>query len=112
MPKIDMGGSFLQRGREGTLIEQKEMGKKREAQSVHWVFTTDCSAYMFNQGNLMLASAYHVNQPGNFTWITYGCERPEQKAAFTRLSHPKANVWHQPASTLTDPKTGKPYMDF
>merc|ERR1719343_498434 len=78
-------------------------------QFVHWVFTTDCSAYMFNQGNLMLASAHAVNQSGEFTWITYGCTRPKQKEAFTKLAHPRAKVWHQAEAKLTNPITGKPY---
>jgi hypothetical protein len=67
---------------------------------------------MFNQGNLMLASAYHVGQPGEFTWIMYGCDRDEQKAAMTQLGHPRAKVWYAPTETPVDPTTGKPYRAF
>jgi len=81
-------------------------------QSVHWVFTTDCSAYMFNQGNLFLASAYHVEQPGEFTWVVYGCDRDEQKEAFKKLAHPRAKVWHMEEQELVDPVTGERYQDF
>eukprot|EP00401_Gymnodinium_catenatum_P029442 CAMPEP_0117601974 /NCGR_PEP_ID=MMETSP0784-20121206/77324_1 /TAXON_ID=39447 /ORGANISM="" /LENGTH=441 /DNA_ID=CAMNT_0005404743 /DNA_START=118 /DNA_END=1443 /DNA_ORIENTATION=- len=81
-------------------------------QLVHWVFTTDCSAYMFNQGNLMLASADYVKQPGEFTWIVNGCDRPSQKAALTKLAHPTAKVWFAPKLNLTDPTTGETYRDF
>lgn len=84
------------------------------AQSVHWVFTTDCSAYQFNQGNLFLSSAYHVEQPGEFTWVTNGCSHAAQKDAFKMLAHPRANVWHAPdeKDTLVNPRTGKPYAPF
>jgi len=67
---------------------------------------------MFNQGNLMLASAAHVEQPGNFTWIVYGCERSDQFAAFKKLAHPTATAWHQSEVNLTDPVTGKAYPAF
>jgi len=73
-----------------------------EGQSVHWVFVTDCSAYMFNEGNMLLASAHHVRQPGAFTWIVYGCEREEQKEALKMLAHPRARVWHSPKVQLKD----------
>mmetsp|Transcript_87548 Transcript_87548/g.245947 ORF Transcript_87548/g.245947 Transcript_87548/m.245947 type:complete len:471 (-) Transcript_87548:68-1480(-) len=82
------------------------------SQSVHWVFVTDCSAYMFNQANMLLESAYGVGQPGQFTWVTYGCTREEQKAAVSKFKHPSANVWHAQAVTLTDPLRGKPYSAF
>jgi hypothetical protein len=82
------------------------------SQSVRWIFVTDCSAYHFNQGSMLLASAQHVDQPGKFTWLTYGCERDEQKQAYTKLPHPRADAWHQPAVHLKDPLTGKSSAHF
>jgi len=87
-------------------------GEQRDEQSVHWVFTTDCSAYMFNQGNQMLTSANYVNQSGEFTWIVYGCERDEQKEAFKKIAHPRAKAWHMAETQLVNPTTGEPYQDF
>lgn len=81
-------------------------------QPVHWVFVTDCSAYQFNQGNLFLASAAAVKQPGNFTWIMYGCEREEQFAEMKKLPHPRAQVFFAKTEKLTHPITGEPYKDF
>jgi len=94
------------------VMQNFDSGASRQRQSVHWVFVTDCSAYMFNQGNLMLASAHYVDQPGEFTWITYGCERDEQKDAFKKLAHPRAKAWHAKATELKDPVSGKPYAHF
>jgi len=107
------GASFIQASsrRSSTQIK-RQLQLRNRTQSVHWVFTTDCSAYMFNEGNLMLASAYETKVPGKFTWVTYGCERPEQKEAFKKLGHPEAQVWHQPSVELKDPKTGQPYKHF
>lgn len=82
------------------------------SQSLHWVFVTDCSAYHYNMGAMLLASAKAVNQPGKFTWLTYGCERDDQREAYKKLPHPKANVWHQPKVSLMDPKTGKSSAHF
>jgi len=79
---------------------------------VHWVFVTDCSAYMFNQGNLLLASAQAVQQAGAFTWIVYGCEREDQREAFSMLAHPSAKAWFAPAVKLTDPETGEQFAHF
>eukprot|EP00927_Polykrikos_kofoidii_P068600 TRINITY_DN63947_c0_g1_i1.p1 TRINITY_DN63947_c0_g1~~TRINITY_DN63947_c0_g1_i1.p1 ORF type:complete len:471 (+),score=78.91 TRINITY_DN63947_c0_g1_i1:95-1507(+) len=87
--------------------QQADENTLDELQSVHWVFVTDCSAYQFNQGNMLLASAEHVDQPGSFTWLTYGCTEDEQKAAFNQLPHPRATVWHHPATPLVDPLTGE-----
>eukprot|EP00928_Gymnodinium_smaydae_P082209 TRINITY_DN655_c0_g1_i1.p1 TRINITY_DN655_c0_g1~~TRINITY_DN655_c0_g1_i1.p1 ORF type:complete len:464 (-),score=35.52 TRINITY_DN655_c0_g1_i1:368-1759(-) len=81
-------------------------------QWVHWVTVTDCSAYMFNQANLMLASAYHVNQPGEFTWIANGCDNEEQKRQMSRLAHPRAKVWHVQPTKIIHPLTGEVYQDF
>eukprot|EP00927_Polykrikos_kofoidii_P005713 TRINITY_DN12267_c0_g2_i1.p1 TRINITY_DN12267_c0_g2~~TRINITY_DN12267_c0_g2_i1.p1 ORF type:complete len:964 (-),score=103.26 TRINITY_DN12267_c0_g2_i1:108-2999(-) len=83
-----------------------------KGQSVHWVFTTECSAYQFNQGNLLLASARHVDQPGEFTWIMIGCTTQEQKDFANQLIHPRARVWHTSVSTPIHPSTGKPYKNF
>merc|ERR1712232_402322 len=54
-------------------------------QRVHWIFVTDCSAYMFNQGNMLLASAAAVKQPGAWTWIAYGCGKKDQRKALKKL---------------------------
>lgn len=95
----------------GLQLNQSAQLKTRS--SVHWVFVTDCSAYMFNQGNLLLTSAKHVGQEGNFTWIVYGCRNEEQKAAFSsKLNNPNAQVWHSPKVDLIDPDTGKQYPHF
>jgi hypothetical protein len=69
---------------------------------------------MFNQGNLLLASAHHVEQPGEWTWIMCGCERDDQKEALGKLAHPSAKVWHMPEADLllVDPTTGDPYPGF
>eukprot|EP00927_Polykrikos_kofoidii_P003055 TRINITY_DN11212_c0_g1_i1.p1 TRINITY_DN11212_c0_g1~~TRINITY_DN11212_c0_g1_i1.p1 ORF type:complete len:475 (+),score=60.33 TRINITY_DN11212_c0_g1_i1:105-1529(+) len=80
--------------------------------SIHWIFTTDCSAYMLNQGNLLLGSALYVNQPGNFTWIMVGCTTEEQKAESAKLLHPEARVWHTPDVPLKHPRTGDIYPSF
>lgn len=84
----------------------------RHVDAVHWAFVTDCSAYMFNQGNLLLASAQAVQQEGVFTWIVYGCEREEQRQAFNMLVHPSATAWFAPAVNLTDPDTGEQFEHF
>eukprot|EP00928_Gymnodinium_smaydae_P065273 TRINITY_DN4843_c1_g1_i1.p1 TRINITY_DN4843_c1_g1~~TRINITY_DN4843_c1_g1_i1.p1 ORF type:complete len:495 (+),score=37.57 TRINITY_DN4843_c1_g1_i1:97-1485(+) len=81
-------------------------------QWVHWVFVTDCSAYMYNQANLLLASAHHVNQPGEFTWIAYGCSNEDQKRQLSFLAHPRAKVWHVQATPIVHPRTGEVYQDF
>eukprot|EP00927_Polykrikos_kofoidii_P005710 TRINITY_DN12267_c0_g1_i2.p1 TRINITY_DN12267_c0_g1~~TRINITY_DN12267_c0_g1_i2.p1 ORF type:complete len:953 (-),score=125.18 TRINITY_DN12267_c0_g1_i2:19-2877(-) len=83
-----------------------------KGQLVHWVFTTECNAYQFNQGNLLLASALHVDQPGEFTWIMVGCTTQKQKDLANQLGHPRARVWHTLLSTPIHPSTGKPYRDF
>lgn len=83
-----------------------------KGQWVHWVFVTDCSAYMFNQGNIMLASAYHVNQPGEFTWIVYGCQRESQRQELLKLRHSRAKVWHAHEQGMVHPVTGKLYKPF
>jgi len=83
-----------------------------QADAVHWVFVTDCSAYMFNQGNLLLASANAVQQKGAFTWIVYGCEREDQRQAFSMLAHPSAKAWFAPSVKLTDPETGEQFEHF
>lgn len=80
--------------------------------TVHWVFVTDCSAYMFNQGNLLLASAHAVQQDGAFTWIMYGCKREDQRKALNMLAHPKAKAWFAPTVNLTDPQTGEKIAHF
>jgi len=81
-------------------------------QNVHWVFTTDCSVYMWNQGNLLLASALHVQQPGDFTWIMVGCQTQEQKQETLKLAHPRARVWHTPDKRLFHPKSKEPHKTF
>jgi len=81
-------------------------------QQSHWVIVTDCSAYMFNQGNLLLASANAVQQKGAFTWIVYGCEREDQRQAFSMLAHPSAKAWFAPSVKLTDPETGEQFEHF
>lgn len=84
-----------------------------QSESVHWIFVTDCSAYMFTQGQLLLSSAFHVKQPGNFTWIVFGCSRPSQyEALATKLAHPRAQVFHAADQTLRHPDTGKEYAHF
>lgn len=89
--------------------EEKLMG-----QEVHWVFTTDCSAYMFNQANLLLTSAHHVGQPGNFTWIISGCTREEQRVKLqsVKYSHPKTNIFYARDEPLVHPSTKKVYPPF
>jgi len=100
----------------GSFLQSRETrwwwSSASRAGSVHWVFVTDCSAYMFNQGNLLLASANAVGQEGAFTWIMYGCERDEQKKAMQMLAHPNASVWFAPTVNLTDPETGEQFAHF
>lgn len=86
--------------------------KLQDQAQVHWIFTTDCSAYMFNQGNVLLQSALHVGQPGKFTWIMSGCSTEQQKNEMKKLGHPRARVWHSPSPVLIHPKTGQPYQGF
>jgi|EP00927_Polykrikos_kofoidii_P001696 hypothetical protein len=98
-----------------TGLDLGELGRDVEdtqGQTIHWAFVTDCSAYHYNMGAMLLASAKAVNQPGKFTWLTYGCEREEQKAAYNKLPHPRASVWHQPKVSLMDPSTGKASPHF
>eukprot|EP00929_Paragymnodinium_shiwhaense_P087208 TRINITY_DN47471_c0_g1_i1.p1 TRINITY_DN47471_c0_g1~~TRINITY_DN47471_c0_g1_i1.p1 ORF type:complete len:548 (-),score=74.02 TRINITY_DN47471_c0_g1_i1:100-1743(-) len=81
-------------------------------QSIHWIFTTDCSVYMWNQGNLLLNSALRVGQVGKFTWIMVGCQRKEQQEETKKLVHPRATVFHTPNPDLIHPDTGKPVKQF
>lgn len=106
------GGAFL--AQEPRLASAQQAAESREGkgQWVHWIFVTDCSAYMFNQGNMMLASAHYVNQPGNFTWIIVGCTTKQQKAQLEKLAHPRAKAWFAPDEPLVHPVTGKPYHHF
>lgn len=60
----------------------------------------------------MLASAFAVDQPGEWTWIAFGCKTDAQKDAMRKLAHPRAKVWHAPEVGLTHPVTGKPYKQF
>eukprot|EP00928_Gymnodinium_smaydae_P010647 TRINITY_DN14011_c0_g1_i1.p1 TRINITY_DN14011_c0_g1~~TRINITY_DN14011_c0_g1_i1.p1 ORF type:complete len:558 (+),score=61.46 TRINITY_DN14011_c0_g1_i1:42-1676(+) len=106
---LDSAADLRQARQHGT--SEDEMAAS-ESRSVHWVFTTDCSAFMYNQGNLLLASAARVEQPGKFTWVMYGCSQEEQRDALKKLAHPRATVWHMPKQNLTDPVTGKPYPHF
>ena len=76
-------------------------------EKIHWVFTTDCSVYQFNQGNVLLESAAYLNVSGEFTWIMYGCTTAEQKEEMKKLGHPRARVWHVPQGSLTHPDTGE-----
>lgn len=92
--------------------ESRGAANTTPGQWVNWVFVTDCSAYMYNQGNIMLASALYVNQPGEFTWLAYGCDRPEQKKQMQLLAHPRAKVWHVEPQELKHPRTGKTYPPF
>lgn len=94
------------------LLQTEALMASGHASSIHWVFVTDCSAYMFNQGNLLLASAHAVQQEGAFTWIVYGCQRDDQRNALGMLAHPTAKTWFSPTVNLTDPETGEQFEHF
>ena len=93
---------------------------------IRWVFTTDCTAYQFTQGNMLLASAVTTGTVGAWTWIIYGCapliendqneqqrtKALKQRELFTRLAHPNCSVFFMPATALEHPDTGKEMQHF
>mmetsp|Transcript_133238 Transcript_133238/g.265822 ORF Transcript_133238/g.265822 Transcript_133238/m.265822 type:complete len:468 (+) Transcript_133238:88-1491(+) len=111
VPVKNVFGS-IQAGSGSFLLQKESVTGSRRASPIHWVFVTDCSAYMFNEGNLLLASAHAVQQEGAFTWIVYGCQRDDQRKALGMLAHPTANVWFSPEVNLTDPETGEQFEHF
>jgi len=96
----------------GSAAESEGELTRQGPQEVHWIFTTDCTAYMFTQGNLLLASALHVGLPGRLTWIMAGCRTEAERAETAKLLHPRATVWHAPRVQLVHPVTGEPYGKF
>ena len=100
--------------------------KPQIEERIRWVFTTDCSAYQFNQGNMLLASAVHTRTAGTWTWIIYGCEpliendvnevrrkkALKQREYLGRLAHPNCSVFYMEAKSLTHPDTGVEIQHF
>jgi len=78
---------------------------------LHLLFVTDCTAYEYTQGNVLLASAVG-RQPARFTWLVSNCPDEAARRLFDRQVNPCASVFHTTSGSMKDRfgKTWKPFQ--
>eukprot|EP00927_Polykrikos_kofoidii_P062951 TRINITY_DN57763_c0_g1_i1.p1 TRINITY_DN57763_c0_g1~~TRINITY_DN57763_c0_g1_i1.p1 ORF type:complete len:543 (-),score=67.66 TRINITY_DN57763_c0_g1_i1:257-1792(-) len=79
-------------------------------QWIHWVVVTHCSPQTILHVHMMLSSAAVVGQPGEFTWILYGCRTEKQWTyAESHNPHPRCRIWRATSAMIRHPVSQENY---